>query len=115
MIDLEKLRELAKCQTGKKLCVQAEELASILDRLVALERDAGRMDWIEKNGDVRIQRVRAGFNGPLRWDVEYGPYAAITYGQAEFLSHARVCLSELQKAEDAVETKLRQLLGEQHG
>ena len=42
-------------------------------------------------------------------------YAAITYGQAEFLSHARVCLSELQKAEDAVETKLRQLLGEQHG
>lgn len=30
------------------------------------------MEFIERVGNVRIQRVRKGFNGPTRWDVEYG-------------------------------------------
>ena len=41
--------------------------------------------------------------------------AAIAYGEAENGVILRNCLSELRRAEDAVETKLRQLLGEQHG
>lgn len=80
MIDLEKLRNYA---SGKNLYVTiaSSEALELLDHIaqlekenVALQRDTGRLDWIEKNGDVRIQRVRAGFNGPIRWDVEYGPY-----------------------------------------
>lgn len=30
------------------------------------------IDFIESAGSVHIHRVRAGFNGPIRWDVEYG-------------------------------------------
>ena len=30
------------------------------------------IDFIESVGSVHIHRVRAGFNGPMRWDVEYG-------------------------------------------
>jgi len=30
------------------------------------------IEFIERVGSVRIQRVREGFNGPIRWDVEYG-------------------------------------------
>lgn len=30
------------------------------------------MEFIERVGSVRIQRVRKGFNGPIQWDVEYG-------------------------------------------
>ena len=69
MIDLEKLREQAPY-----VGLIDDELIELLDHIAQLEKDAARLDWIEENGDVRIQRVRAGFNGPLRWDVEYGPY-----------------------------------------
>lgn len=79
MIDLEKLRERVQGQPTDQgvygpTWLNPLEALALLDHIAALEKDAGRLDWIEKNGDVRIQRVRAGFNGPIRWDVEYGPY-----------------------------------------
>ena len=76
MIDLEKLREVMIDLRDKDYNHGASpaEVLELLDHIAQLEKDAARLDWIEKNGDVHIQRVRAGFNGPLRWDVEYGPY-----------------------------------------
>lgn len=74
MIDLEKLREIAETVETEFFTINADEVLELLDHIASLEKDAGRLDWIEKNGDVRIQKVRAGFNGPIRWDVEYGPY-----------------------------------------
>lgn len=37
-------------------------------------KDSEILDWIEKTGSVSIQKCREGFNGPIRWDVEYADY-----------------------------------------
>lgn len=59
MIDLEKLRELAKYQTGKKLWVQAEELASILDKLAQLEKENITLQRdAERYRDLREGKVK---------------------------------------------------------
>lgn len=33
--------------------------------------DAALIEFIEKCGEVRFQRVREGYKGPLRWDIEF--------------------------------------------
>lgn len=44
----------------------------------SLKKDAARLDWIDKVGEVHICRVREGsVSGNLRWDVEYGYYGGL--------------------------------------
>ena len=70
MIDLEKLR--MKAIAGN---VASGEVLDLLDMLESAQKDAARIDWIDKTGRVNIERVRDGHaKGPLRWDVEYGYY-----------------------------------------
>lgn len=52
-----------------------ECIQSMHARITELEKDAARLDWIDKVGEVHICRVREGsVSGNLRWDVEYGYY-----------------------------------------
>ncbi|MFA5386829.1 MAG: hypothetical protein WC322_00320 [Candidatus Paceibacterota bacterium] len=39
------------------------------------------IELIERVGNVRIQRVRKGFNGPIRWEVEYGYEDTAVHGR----------------------------------
>lgn len=69
MIDLEKLRSVAILFNAE----EAKALLAEIDKVAQLEKDAGRLDWMEKQGRVCIERVREGHvKGPLRWDVEHG-------------------------------------------
>lgn len=79
-IDLEKLRARASGlpdsdgAIGPTWCTPTEVL-ELLDRIAALEMDAARMDWMDKQGRVCIERVREGhIKGTIRWDVEYWYY-----------------------------------------
>lgn len=50
-----------------------EHIKVLQSRLESLEKDAARLDWMDKVGRVSIERVREGhIKGPLRWDVEHG-------------------------------------------
>lgn len=43
------------------------------DQLEAAQKDAARIDWMETQGRVCIERVREGhINGAIRHDVEFG-------------------------------------------
>lgn len=61
--------------TLKDCAFTIKELQS---RIAELEKDAKRLDWIDKIGEVHICRVREGsVSGNLRWDVEYGYYGGL--------------------------------------
>lgn len=69
-IDLEKLRHDAEDMSNVSLIHTVNDL---IDRIAALEKDAARLDWMDKQGRVCIERVREGhIKGAIRWDVEYG-------------------------------------------
>ncbi|MNV85134.1 hypothetical protein D3C71_1790660 [compost metagenome] len=62
---------------GTVLAVQAgnatEPLFTAPQAQPACALDSERLNWIERQAHVRIDRVREGhFKGPIRWDVEYG-------------------------------------------
>lgn len=44
-------------------------------------QEAALIELIERVGNVRIQRVRKGFNGPIRWEVEYGYEDTAVHGR----------------------------------
>ena len=51
----------------------ADLLGELQARLEQAEKDAARIDWMDKVGRVSIERVREGHvKGPMRWDVEFG-------------------------------------------
>lgn len=59
----------------KDCVITINELQS---RIAELEKDAARLDWIDKVGEVHICRVREGsVSGNLRLDVEYGYYGGL--------------------------------------
>lgn len=81
-IDLEKLREMAEddVKRGRQWSTNSRNVLMLLDHIAELEKenaslkqDVARMDWMDKQGRVCIERVREGhIKGDLRWDVEYG-------------------------------------------
>ena len=66
-------------------CSVVEQKQSLLQHIdqiekenSSLKKDAARLDWIDKVGEVHICRVREGsVSGNLRWDVEYGYYGGL--------------------------------------
>lgn len=51
---------------------RAEDAWKAAAQTAAAAQGDALIDFIESVGSVHIHRVRAGFNGPMRWDVEYG-------------------------------------------
>ncbi len=67
----------ASYRTHELFCFAAELLATqppAIPAAPAVQASGELLAWIEKVGSVRIERVRAGFKGPIRWDIEYGPH-----------------------------------------
>ena len=49
MIDLEKLREIAETVETEFFTINADEVLELLDHIAALEKDAGRYEWLRDN------------------------------------------------------------------